>query len=96
MALTVANGRSLGISKYKAVTATVTFDASYPTGGESLPLAQLGLNTCDLVLVSGGAGYPIEYDYANKKLKAYATAGVEVTNETDLHTVSCKIIAFGT
>lgn len=48
-----------------------TFDSSYPTGGEPLTAAQLGLRTVDAVVPIPAAGYIGEYDEDNAKLKAF-------------------------
>ena len=49
----------------------VDFDSSYPTGGESLTAANMGLSLIDRVWVPDKSGYGFEYDYTNSKLKAY-------------------------
>lgn len=57
------------------VSAKVTFDSSYATGGEALTPADLGLTTLDAVNVYPSGGYLFDYDYTAKKLKAlYPTA----------------------
>lgn len=79
MALTVANqlpnARPDAIGGYSWLSiAKITFDSSYATGGESLTPADLGFDT-NVVIVQltahTAAGYQFEYDYTNKKLKAY-------------------------
>lgn len=71
----------------------VDFDASYPTGGEALTVAELGFSVKpDVVLVFPRLGHVFEYDMANEKLLAYwgdnnnAADGplVEVPNTTNL------------
>jgi hypothetical protein len=70
----------------------LTFDASYPTGGESLTATDVGLTAINFVLPTPFAGYVFEYDYANAKLLAYYqdadavadSALIQVPNTTDL------------
>jgi hypothetical protein len=54
--------------------ANVTFDNSYPTGGESITAAQLGLTAIDFVQASPAGGFDFEWDYAASKLKAFKKA----------------------
>jgi hypothetical protein len=84
--------------------ADITFDTSYPTGGEAITANQLKFdNTIHFVLPSPASGYVFEFDHANKKLKAYQTdydltangALVEVTAETNLSAVTVRVVAFG-
>lgn len=68
---------------------TVALDNSYPTGGYSIALNQFGLqNRVDILLAEDAKGYGFEWDYTNKKLKAYSTGGTEVTNATDLSAIT--------
>lgn len=86
----------------------VTLDASYPTGGEGLTLAQLGFALApDWVEVFPysveAAGYSFVYDLTNKKLLAYwgdnnnAADGplTEVAAATDLSAVVVVVKAYG-
>lgn len=52
--------------------ATIAFDSSYPTGGESLTPADLGMKTIDLIQIHSKSGLVFEYDYTNKKVLAYS------------------------
>lgn len=56
---------------------TIAFDSSYPTGGESLTAADLGLKTIDLLQIQSKSGLVFEYDYTNSKILAYSQ-GVSV------------------
>lgn len=97
MALTVAQvGRSTVFGNKKVTVADITFDSSYPTGGEDLNPSALGLAFVDFLVADGANGYNMVYDYANSKLKAYgSTAGTEVANATNLATVVCRVMAVG-
>jgi len=84
----------------KKVVRDVTFDASYPTGGEPLTAADLGLLTVDHTLTTvktAGAGSVTAAKYipSTSKLVAYA-AGAEIANTTDLSAVTVQVVAYGT
>lgn len=76
------------------ILATFLFDSSYPTGGESLPLATLGLLRVDSFIADGAGGYAFQWDNTNKKVKAFSASGTEVANTTDLSavTATCRIL----
>ena len=77
----------------------VTFDSSYPTGGESFtvsdvdPMATSAL-AFDFVDVSSRkvpASNDFYYDYTNKLLMAFViTTGVQVADTTDLSAAVCR------
>lgn len=71
MALTIAQKKRAKMGNAFAVAADVTFDSSYPTGGEALAPTTLGLNAIDVMLCETASGYMFQYDYANSKLKAF-------------------------
>lgn len=81
----------------------VAFDSSYPTGGESVTPAMLGLNTIDFLIAEPAGGYTFEYDHDDELLIARwvdtTTDGApqaEVADTTDLSAVTgIRIIAFG-
>lgn len=87
----------------------VTFDSSYPTGGESLTAADVNLRKIEELIVHGPAtatrggttGVLATYDYTNSKLQAFwgnaGTASVlpEVTDTTNVATQICRITAIG-
>lgn len=87
----------------------VTFDSSYPTGGESLTASDVNLRKIEQLIVHGPAtatrggttGVLATYDYTNAKLQAFwgnaGTASVlpEVTDTTDIATQICRITAIG-
>lgn len=77
--LTIMSSRDV-----KMVPLTITFDSSYPTGGEAFSFD--GINEIMIFLLEGVAGYVFSYDYTNNKILAYTTAGTEVVNATDLAT----------
>lgn len=105
MALTVTTVRSQEVIGRKVLTvADITFDSSYPTGGEALTASDLSLAALDIVLAENAAGYSFEYDYTNSKLVAryfdYNAvadgAAIEVPDTTNLSTLSgVRVLAIG-
>lgn len=88
----------------KFVTADVTFDSSYATGGEAISVSSLGLTRLDFMWVSVGAGYVPQWDgsLTEPKIKLYwvdtTTDGApmaEVASTTDVSSVVVKVFAFG-
>ena len=80
MALTIDNKESPGWTM-RPVSAQVDFDSSYPTGGESLTPSQLGLETVAFLIAESKSGYTFEYDYTNKKLKAFTSTAAHTHTE---------------
>ena len=77
----------------------VVFDSSYPTGGEPLTFADLGLSNVTFAIatvkVAGtGSVTSVAYDVANQKLLAYAAAA-QIANTTNLAAVTATVVAFG-
>lgn len=81
----------------------IAFDNSYPTGGEPLTKAELGLSSVDSVVIPSVGGYVFNYDYINEKVLVYVEEGVaaggpllEVANATDLSALTgVRVIARG-
>lgn len=78
----------------------VTFDASYPTGGETLDLRPYFSTVGTVFVESLAANYKMIYDYTNRKILVYiedGTSGVhaEVANTTDLSALTVGVFAFG-
>ena len=82
---------------------SIAFDSSYPTGGEALALAVLGLTEVDEVRVGPHEGYTFEYDAANEKVLAYwvdtttdGAALAQVVDTTDISSAAAvPIVAYG-
>lgn len=83
---------------------SVTFDSSYPTGGEPLTAANLGFSdlATNLVVTAHSGGYTFKYDGANEKLLAYwvdttvdGSVMLEVVAATNLSTVVVIVYAWG-
>lgn len=77
MSLTVALKNRFKFGNGYGVVADVTFDNSYPTGGESITPAQLQLNVLENIYFEGQSGYIPEYDNANQKIKIYTPVNAQ-------------------
>lgn len=89
MALTTANLQHNVIGSRREVTAEVTFDTSYPTGGEVGLKALLGLGIIDTLEAQPTDGLIFDYDYVNDKLKAeFPTGGGGVVPTTLIDPIS--------
>lgn len=76
MALTVSNLQFESAGPRTRAVFQIAFDNSYPTGGELLLPAQLGLT--DIIsfnVVGDEGGLEFDYDYTNKKVKVFLSAG---------------------
>jgi hypothetical protein len=106
MALTISNQKVFVVGDRKESHADVTFDSSYPTGGESLTAADLGFDG-ELNYVSGGVAVKsdgtlavlVAYDYANSKLQAFksntAANPQEVADTASLATYKVRLRCVG-
>lgn len=82
---------------------TVTFDSSYPTGGEALTAADFGLSSIVWAHASNASGYVFSYDYTNSKLLAYRGDNdnaadapmIEVANAVNLSAVATRVTVIG-
>lgn len=81
----------------------VTFDSSYPTGGEEIAASDLDASatTINSIIINQpvAVNRQIRWDEANSKLEVYAedgTSGVhaELANASDTSTLTCQILAF--
>lgn len=88
----------------KFVTADVTFDSSYATGGEAISVSSLGLTRLDFMWVSPDDGYLAQWDgsLTAPKIKLFwvdttvdGAAMAEVASTTDVSAVAVKVFAFG-
>lgn len=110
MALTIATvaGADHVAGNKRVKVRTVTFDSSYPTGGEPLTAADVGLKKLTQVIPHGPArntagtlAVNVAYDYTNSKLFAYETAGTvatphaEVGNTESLDTYAVRVTFVG-
>lgn len=73
----------------RIVVGVITFDDSYPTGGEEVDFGF----TPDIVLFETDGTYWFSYDHTNETVKVYTATATEVTAETDLKAVSVRVLA---
>lgn len=88
MALTITAKEKSVFGNKRIVTADIDFDSSYPTDGESLTPANLGLKEINILLTTSKSGYMFEYDYSNKKLKAMYPKSAQAAVTTDKITIA--------
>ena len=104
MALTIvktgASSRS-PVAPSSAFKVKITFDSSYPTGGEEVVSGDLfsGEYTTSFFIMPGVATngtvcVPVEWNVATGKLKVYDMTGAEQTNATDLSTYYVEAIVY--
>lgn len=85
----------------RVVTTDITFDSSYPTGGEAVTLSSVGLMNadyavCNVKAIGGTVNVAnVYYDRANKKLKVYDETPAEVSNTADLSTLVAQVKFYG-
>jgi hypothetical protein len=70
MALTISNLTYNVQGSENVVRGTIDFDSSYPTGGEPLTAANIGLATIKWINFQDAAGFSFTYDYTNAKVVA--------------------------
>lgn len=69
MALTYTEATRMVIGDRKMVITKVTFDSSYPTGGEAIAPSDVGLSQIDAIFSENGLGYQFVYDRTAAKIK---------------------------
>lgn len=90
MGLTISNKEFTVFGTKRVVFCDIAFDASYPTGGESLTPSDLGLSEAKFVSIAGKSGYIFEYDYTNEKLKAMTPTANQGAVTTDKVTITAS------
>jgi len=97
MALTVKNKEYTVFGNKRVMFFEVDFDDAYPTGGEELKPATLGLRRFDFVNVTNKGGYTFDFDYTNNKIVVRNISdGNEVSNGTDLSSLTgVKVMVIG-
>lgn len=90
MALTITNIERDATSTKRIIYCDVAFDSSYPTGGEALAAATLGLKNISFMHIGGKSGYIFEYDYTNSKLKAMTPTAAQAAVTTDKLTIAAS------
>lgn len=103
MALTVAVVKRNVVGAQREVIADVTFDNSYPTGGEAFSPRDLDLSqpsTATFHFLDVGMNDAtiadqrlVEYDYTNSKLVVRTAVNTEATNASDQSAVKVRVLA---
>lgn len=103
MALSAASPAGISnnevVGRQRQTKTAVTFDSSYPTGGEALSASLLGLNVINTIISVGistpaGSVTSVVHDSTNGKLIAN-TAAAQVANTTDLSALVVHVVAQG-
>lgn len=84
--------------RFHTTLAEVQLDSSYPADGMPVDPHDFGLSYLDFVHLSTSRNYIPQFDYENNKIIVYEddmAAGSEVTNGTDLSSVTIKMLVHG-
>lgn len=84
MGLTVGSLTKDSAGSLRLYTGTITFDSSYPAGGESLVPADLGLHAIRSLDVDPVSGYAFTYNYTTQKVLAYTASGYTPSNANNM------------
>jgi len=103
MALTYSTVHSGVVGTQRIWQGLITFDASYPTGGEAIDVDQLGgMFQLDALILnqSSVAGKDVVWDQATAKLLIYVedgTSGIaaQAANASNQSAVTVRAVAFG-
>lgn len=82
----------------RRVTALITGDTSYPTGGYALSAGSFGLNSLDRVIPDGvdqSGAVLVVWNNATQKLQLFSALGTEVVNATNVSARSVLVEAEG-
>ncbi len=90
------------VGAQKETLTDITFDSAYPTGGEAVTAADLGLNYVDnadaAVKSATGAGVNVAsafYDETTDKILLYDETPAQVANAADVATTVVRVRARG-
>lgn len=79
MAVTVTRRKRTNAAALKLIFATLTFDATYDAGGETLTPSDYGMKVIDFVMVLAVSGGLVgQWDRANSKMKLLYPTGSTV------------------
>lgn len=87
------------VGDLKKVSGLITFDNSYPTGGESYNLSLFGFDQVLHHLETDGVNVAgnrlVVNDHGNKKLLLFTALGTQASNGTDQSTITVRVSAYG-
>jgi hypothetical protein len=102
MAATVSRVLDTVVGAQRKTVSEITFDSSYPTGGEAVTASQLGfgvavLNASTTIKTVGGTVNVANayYDIPNGKVLVYDETPAEVSDTATLATLVVQIEAYG-
>lgn len=95
MALTITEVVRSATRNRRMVIADVTFDSSYPTGGESLTPADLGLPAIEFIAIEHSGTETVTFNRSANKLLIYTADGTEATNASNQSTIVARVLAVG-
>lgn len=101
MALSISGLKKDVAGNKRMHSGLITFDSSYPAGGESLVPGDLGLHTIEQLSVLSNLGFTFEYDFGNQKLKAFCpgvvtgAAGAGTLDDFPLSGVGATTVSIG-
>ena len=97
MALSFEHGPRFVAGDKRFHIAEVTFDSSYPTGGEQVTAADFGLKNLDYAFVTSpkASGHSFYYDQDTRKILGYTSSGTEISSGTSISTNKVQVLAIG-
>lgn len=96
MALTATKRVETVIGNLRFHVYRVTFDNSYPTGGETYTPGLFGLNSIEAILMPGPNGTEYAtWDRANKKFLVFTADGTQAGNASDQSAVGFEVAVIG-
>lgn len=79
----------------RVVVASVTFDSSYPTGGEAVAASDFGLSSIDVILPFPLSNRIAVWDATNSKVLLYTALGTEAADTSDQSAIVVKVLVIG-
>ena len=100
MAITTTVTNKAVVGRRREIDGTLTFDDSYPTGGEPFTASDIGLTTIDRLDIAPQDGYVFEWDATNEKVivreSGTASAALDEQDDTaDLSGTTTTFVAVG-
>lgn len=82
------------VGNKRMVMGTIAFDSSYPSNGEALTPANLGLERINFIQFEPTGGYTFEYDHTNQKVKVYGVSTNTITVTDDDNAASTGVAIY--
>lgn len=90
-----------GVGNWRTEVVDVTFDDSYPTGGESVSLSHISNPVFGIATVKSSSASTVDnivqasYDPSTRKCKLWLAAGAELTSTADCTDLVVRVAVFG-